>query len=175
MRDDSDLAQNDSCEDGEKWWGSGYILRVEPTGYSKGLDVDLSFLVEGDFYSVSALGLGLDEDVVFSGVRSKESRVICWSLCGLLGHSACCRACTCLDEWVWSRPWNPPLAHVQGPSSSQSPHTPHLPLSVSAGSGLPLLLTQPYRPILLCCHAHHTLFIYVFVCVYLFIHSFIWM
>ena len=34
-RDDGELSQSDSSEDGEKWWDSGYILRVEPTGYSE--------------------------------------------------------------------------------------------------------------------------------------------
>ena len=34
-RNDGEMSESDSSEDGEKRWGSGYILRVEPTGYSE--------------------------------------------------------------------------------------------------------------------------------------------
>lgn len=84
---------------------------------------------------------------------------------GSLGHCACCVACTCSDEWVWSRLCNPPLAQVQGPLQCVlSSHSTHAPLRFCQVP--PTSIPQGGHT---CSQVHHTSFIYGLLGVYLFI------
>ena len=61
---------------------------------------------------------------------------------GLLGHSACCVACTCSDELVWSRSCNSQSSSARAPPVHNLPPTPHLPLLGSAKSIQPLFFRE---------------------------------
>lgn len=74
------------------------------------------------------MGWGASCRIMWDGLESLTEK----ETVGFLGHSACCVACTCSDEWVC----NPPELKCKGPPSSQSPPTPHLPLLGSARSVL---------------------------------------